>query len=45
MSIKQDKCHNTSSVNRFDLTIVSHQALLDVADIGEKVANCCDLER
>lgn len=25
-------------------TIVSHQALLDVADIGKKVADCRDLE-
>lgn len=24
---------------------MSHQALLDVADISKKIANCCDLER
>lgn len=25
------------------LTILPHQALLDIADVGEEVAHCCDL--
>lgn len=31
-------------VKRPRLTTVSHQALLDVADVCKKVADCCDLK-
>ncbi len=38
---------NIPSVKKNDmlvwLTIVSHQALLDVADVSKKIANSCDL--
>lgn len=35
----------TLQVNSCYLTTVSDQALLNVADVSEKVADCCDLER
>lgn len=42
---KQDVGQITISyLNIGQLTIMSHQALLDVADIRKEIANCSDLE-